>query len=454
MRHVTAALLFGWLLLCGSRAPAQADDDAKAQVAEDEKLLQSRKVPADGPGLLRLFRAQTATAAEEERARALCRKLGDDVFRVRERAATDLIAMGPKALPALRHTVATAELEAQRRAQRCIQSIESRITGDLLAAAARLVEVRRPAGASAVLLEYLPSARDADVEEAVLVTLWGLARHAGKPDAALAAALQDKEAARRAAAARVLGQFGDEGQRARVRKLLTDASPAVRFRAAQGLLAAREVAALPALIALLENGPLDLARQGEEILSELAGKQAPAAPLPEDVERRRKCQKAWLAWWEGQKGHVDLSKSDLGLSPSDPAARVKGVARRFLNSILHQDLAAMRLCIDLPFSVVGLIELKTKQEFDQLFQGVVAQPKKVGSFTFVKLTRPEEYVKTEGGKMLQKFIDAVPRGQLRVLYVRTSEQGGRQETAVLLVRLVGARARVVGIGMLDAPFKK
>src|SRR5437588_614184 len=66
----------------------------------------------------------------------------------------------------------------------------------------------------------------------------------GKLDPALAAALDDREPARRAAAALVLGRYGTSEQRAAVRRLLTDREAKVRLRAAQGLLAARDGTAL------------------------------------------------------------------------------------------------------------------------------------------------------------------------------------------------------------------
>ena len=61
---------------------------------------------------------------------------------------------------------------------------------------------------------------------------------AGKLDGLLVKALADKEPVRRAIAALVVGQFGTDAERKEVQKLLTDANLHVRFRAAQGLLAA------------------------------------------------------------------------------------------------------------------------------------------------------------------------------------------------------------------------
>src|SRR5262249_44458139 len=100
-----------------------------------------------------------------------------------------------------------------------------------------------------------------------------------KVDPALPEALADPLPARRAAAAYVLGHVGTEEHMAGVRKLLTDASPAVRLRAAQGLLAARDKSAVPALIRLVGELPLASLWRIEEVLNRLAGEQAPADAL-------------------------------------------------------------------------------------------------------------------------------------------------------------------------------
>ena len=68
--------------------------------------------------------------------------------------------------------------------------------------------------------------------------------------------LTDREPARRAAAAVLLGRYGNAEQKAAVRKLLADADPTIRVRAAQGLLAGRDKAALFALDMTTRNATL------------------------------------------------------------------------------------------------------------------------------------------------------------------------------------------------------
>ena len=57
--------------------------------------------------------------------RVLIKRLGSESFTVRERAAAELIAIGPRALPPLRQALTTVDLETKRRVESCIQVIET-----------------------------------------------------------------------------------------------------------------------------------------------------------------------------------------------------------------------------------------------------------------------------------------------------------------------------------------
>src|SRR5262249_8142717 len=147
------------------------------------------------------------------------------------------------------------DFERAYRAARCVEQIESDAEQYRLAAAARVLADRKPDGAAAALLAYLPDAEAEVVEDAIFQALFVLGTKDGKTDAALVKALADEEALRRAAAARVLGQL-DLEQRGNVRKLLADADARVRFEAAVGLIRGGDKEAVPTLIALLSKGPM------------------------------------------------------------------------------------------------------------------------------------------------------------------------------------------------------
>src|SRR5947209_4641300 len=82
----------------------------------------------------------------------------------------------------------------------------------LLAAAARTLGARKPAGAAEVLLDYLPNAPGEGVVDEVCGALAAVALSGGKPDPALLKALDDKLPARRAAAAVALVRAGAREQ--------------------------------------------------------------------------------------------------------------------------------------------------------------------------------------------------------------------------------------------------
>jgi HEAT repeat protein len=236
----------------------QACAQSAPPLAADEKLLREEKVPSDGPGLVEFFRRRGPRAAERARIAALVRQLGDRAYKVRQRAEAELVRIGRPALPFLRAAAQDADLELWQRARLCIAAIKPGREPALVRAAARALAARRSSGATTALLSYVPLAPDAATEEEVLMALAQLGS-----DPALAAALTDAEASRRAAAALVLGRVGTAAQRERVYKLLADPDGRVRLRAAQGLVAAGDPRALPPLATLASEqpgGPGDQAR--------------------------------------------------------------------------------------------------------------------------------------------------------------------------------------------------
>ena len=276
--------------------------------ADDEQTLKDAKVGVDGPGLLAYFQQHTTPADQQERIGGLIRQLGDDSYKVREKASADLAKLGAAAVPYLRRALNDGDEEIRERAENLTKNaegVENRAAQS--AAAARLIRQRAPDGAAAALLAYAPDADSDAVEDEVVAALAVLGVHDGKVDAAVVAALKDKAPGRRAAAGVVLGRSGTAEQRADVQKLLADADPRVRFRAAQGLLAGRDRAAVPALIALVKDGPPDLAYQADELLSCAVGAHVAHVPYGQDAQSRQNCRAAWTAWALKNAKQVDLS---------------------------------------------------------------------------------------------------------------------------------------------------
>ncbi len=320
--RLTAVAAVGLLLALPSLRFPQAA--AAADGSEDEKLLKAAKIGVDGPGLLDYFRRRTTTEAQRDHIQTLIRRLGDDSFKVRQAATTELAALGAAAAPLLRRALDDPDEELKERAENLIRTaddLEARAAQS--AAAARLIRQRAPADSAAVLLAYTPDAENDEVAEEVLASLAVLAVHEGKVDAAVVAALKDKNASRRAAAGVVVGRSGTPEQRAEVRTLLADPDPRVRFRAAQGLLAGRDRAGVPALVALVKDGPTELAFRSNELLSCAYGVHWKRTPFDEEPAARQTCAKDWHDWTLSHPYLASYPRADADLPAFNPALRAR-----------------------------------------------------------------------------------------------------------------------------------
>jgi hypothetical protein len=181
------------------------------------------------------------------------------------------------------------------------------------AAAARLLAVRKPAGAAGVLLDFLPFAADDSAADEICQALPAVALRDGTPEPAVLAALKDKLPLKRAAAGAALIQAGAAKELPAARALLKDPAPLVRLRVAHALVTARrDKEAVGQLIAALGELPPEQLWQAEELLIRIAGAKAPQVSLGSDPEGRLKCRKAWDAWWAAAKDDTDLGKLKLG----------------------------------------------------------------------------------------------------------------------------------------------
>jgi hypothetical protein len=173
--------------------------------------LKEARIGTEDRHVLDFLRGQVRSEAELEKPRKLIRQLGDENFTVREQATADLIHLGAISLPFLRQAAAgdNEDPEVVRRAKTCLTRMaEVKGSEGPLAAALHLVAMRQPAGAVEVLLALAPTAIDEDLKRDLWTALAALAVPGGKPDPRVEKALQDKNPARRAAAAAALGQDG------------------------------------------------------------------------------------------------------------------------------------------------------------------------------------------------------------------------------------------------------
>src|SRR5207244_1873730 len=99
-------------------------------------------------------------------------------------------------------------------------------------------------------------------------------------------------------------------QETAVRPLLKDADLTVRSRAALALANAADKEAIPVLIALLGEGPIEQAHAADQFLSRLAADKRPDVNLGAADTERRKARDAWQTWWDANAGTITLRRQD------------------------------------------------------------------------------------------------------------------------------------------------
>jgi HEAT repeat protein len=268
----------------------------------------------DGKQLLDEFRSRTLS--DEERGRVLewIGKLEDDSPAVRDKAAENLIGMGPRAASLLRQRMDrqdAASSERQRRAVRmarqCLDTVEGDELKPLPDAAPRLLALRRPEGTVETILAYLPFAESETLAGQLIDVLADAGFTEGKANLTLLRALEDKVSVRRAAAAVALCKGkADENTLPAVRKLLRDSDAVVRLRTAIALAQRGDKSAVPVLIDLLADLPLDQVWEAEDVLTTLAGDKSPSERVGKDKATRTASIKVWKTWWRKEEKTVDL----------------------------------------------------------------------------------------------------------------------------------------------------
>jgi HEAT repeat protein len=308
----------------------QAQQDS---LTTDVATVKAANVATDAGSLIQFLQKRTLSVETQKKLQALVKQLGDQAWSTREKASKALIAADVPAIPFLRAALDDGDLETQMRARKCIQAIKRNSSPMVPSAVARLLaqageptlrkgeppaskndpRALKASTAIQVLLAYLPFADDETVEEEVINALTLLSVREAKMDAALLAALHDPLAARRGAAAVILGKVGTQEQIEPIRKLLKDSAPKVQFRAALGLIAAQDKSAVRVLIDLFHTAPDSWVWQVEEQLNRLAANNAPLVPPSESTaDYRKKAHSAWSGWWQANEGKIDLA--GLGLA--------------------------------------------------------------------------------------------------------------------------------------------
>ncbi|MFO0846464.1 MAG: HEAT repeat domain-containing protein [Gemmataceae bacterium] len=287
--------------LAGEQAPkvAYAADARSRERARDAWA--RWWLDTEGPGPLDEVKRRTLTEVDAGHVQAVIEKLGDDAFEVRQKAEEELRKLGGRIVPLLKEAQKSPDLEIRNRATKCLAAIETEKTPPLSPVTARLLALRKPKGAAAALLAYLPFADEESLAEDVQAALNAAAFRGGKADEAVLQALADKNSTRRAAAAVALCHGPVAEYLPRLRPLLKDRDPAVRAKVTLALAGAREPEAVPGVIALVRDLPGDAGASAEDFLFRLARDEPPRG-LPEGDDNRAKRAAAWEGWWATHKG--------------------------------------------------------------------------------------------------------------------------------------------------------
>jgi HEAT repeat protein len=330
------ALLF---LALGASLPASAapvpTGSGGASLSPDERTLKAVHLPLSGPALLEFFRKQTHAEADPQRLASLVEQLRAPRPTARQHAVAELVTAGIPAVPYLRQAANSLDdLEAAGRAKLCLQYVEGPSAPALLSAAARLLAVRKPPDAAAVLLAYLPFAVNEAVAREVETALAAVAFRDGKLEPALLKALDDPVPVRRGAAAATLCQVGSDEHREAVRRLLKDPKPAVRLRAALGLAHRNDATVIPLLIDLLLELPAAERLQVETYLRGLAGEWQMYVPQGEDAVTRRLRRDLWAAWWRNTEGPAVLDEVRRRTLPDGEREHWQALIRRLADESL------------------------------------------------------------------------------------------------------------------------
>src|SRR5262249_34620767 len=138
-----------------SPTPALAgDDEISRRILRDAWAGWWRN--ADGPALLAAFQKRTLSPEQTARALTWIAELNEEAFKTRQRASAELVALGLPVVPLLRQALPGKSLEQSKRIEQCIQQIIKAPGADALpVVAARLLALRKPAGAIETLLAYV-----------------------------------------------------------------------------------------------------------------------------------------------------------------------------------------------------------------------------------------------------------------------------------------------------------
>ena len=330
MRVLTAFLLLGsFAILSLAQAPPPVKDppppavvigrikpkaaDKKPAAKTDADILQSVGIkPDDAVGLVNYFKTRTLSDDQMTAIGSAIKRMGDEKYRERERATTDVVAFGAAALGPLKTAIATEpDAEIVYRSEEARRKIETVSQASVAISAAKQLAKLKPADAVPTLLAFLPAADNETVADQLRTTLVALAIRDGKPEPTLVAALTDTNTVRRSAAATALIEGGRTPETLVKVKAMIAAEKDIeaKFTAASSLFtSAKDRDAIPILIDSIPLVARGRVWQVEDLLLQLAGESAPKAKFGKAKESLDLYRDEWQKWWKEKGAKIDLAK--------------------------------------------------------------------------------------------------------------------------------------------------
>ncbi len=398
----------------------------------DLGMLREAGAPTEGPALLAWLRGRLPADDDADRLADLVPQLGDRRFAVRDRATTEIIALGPKAIPELKRANADSNAEVRNRARLCLRALEMQIP--LWPNVAMRLREEHPPGTIAALLRWLPLA-DEDTEDAIQAALFALSRQGGRIDSLLLEALGDTDALKRSAAALVVGQARQPSARGLLRPLLKDAEPKVRLQAALGLLLCGERSAAALLPELLEVPAV--AERATTILEALAGTNPPSGAASKSVAERRK---AWLAYCRDHADTFETAALTELLPGQNMASRAKKAAEKFIACWQGNDGPGLLAISSAPFFSAGQM-LATPADLNKAWGKQAPGPQHAYHFRFHRLLSTSKGLAFCQGEAELAAVKGLRPAEHRIMiYSPTPNSWG-----LIVIRVKGGRVTVAGL---------
>jgi hypothetical protein len=312
-----------------AKTESQADTDKKALQAVGLK-------DDDFPKLIAYLKDRTLSQDSMANIQALIKKFEWNVpFDDRIAAQDQLIKIGGPAVAPLKLAIKDdKEAEVTFRAKETLKRMEKEksISGDVTAAVVRALGKSKTPEAVEALFGFLPLADTSQLIDLIQQSVIANAGEPGKPNPTLVKALDDTNDARRRVAAIALASGGTEKDRIRFKEIhprliemaKVDKDNSLRFELSRILLIeCREKQAVAFLIDTLPSSTRGQSWVVEELLVQIAGKDAPKERCKHsrgqgetkeptsNKTAREKVRDAWKKWWTANADKIDLTKLNL-----------------------------------------------------------------------------------------------------------------------------------------------